>query len=52
VVMDDSVSEKLESYASPNLLSHLSGTFHGLHVLFSNASGLRYAILLNRSRNG
>jgi hypothetical protein len=49
VVMDDSVSENLESYASPNLLSHLSAAFHGDPVLFTNSSGLRYAVLLNWS---
>ena len=52
VVMDASVSENLESYASPNLLSDLSATFHGYPVLFSNASGLRYAVLLNQSKIG
>ncbi len=52
VVMDDSVSENIESYASPNLLSHLSAALHGHPVLFSNSSGLRYAVLLNPLKIG
>ena len=52
VVMDDSVSENIESYASPNLLSHLSAALHGQPVLFSNSSGLRYAVLLSPLKIG
>ena len=52
VVMDDSISDKLESYASPNLLSFLSAALHGYPVLFSNSYGLRYAVLINRSKIG
>jgi len=48
VVMDDSVSGHLASYAAPNLLSHLSAALHGQPVLFSNSLGLRYAVLLSR----
>jgi hypothetical protein len=49
VVLDDSVSVSLESYASPNLIAHLSTALHGHPVLFSNSLGLRYAVLLSRS---
>lgn len=52
VVLDDSVSEKLESYAAPNLLLHLSAAFHGHPVLFSNSDGLRYAVLLSSINKG
>lgn len=46
VVMDDSVSEFLESYAAAGVLAYLSGAFQGHRVLFSNSYGLRYAIHL------
>ncbi len=52
VVMDDSVSENLESYASPNLISKLSAALQGHMVLFSNSFGLRYSVLLSPSKNG
>ena len=51
VVMDDSVSEFLESYAAPSLLSHLSVALHGHQVMFSNSYGLRYAVLLSSAPN-
>jgi hypothetical protein len=51
VVMDDSVTETLESYSSPSMLSHLSAALHGHIVLFSTSYGLRYAILLSPARN-
>jgi len=51
VVLDDSVSEFLESYASPSVLAHLSAALHGHRVLFSNSYGLRYAVLLSPSDN-
>ena len=51
VVMDDSVSENLESYASPNLISKLSAALQGHMVLFSNSFGLRYSILLSSTKN-
>lgn len=47
VVLDDSVFESLESYASTGVLAHLSTELHGHLVLFSNSYGLRYAILLS-----
>lgn len=47
VVMDDSVSEFLESYAATNVLSHLSTALHGHQVMFSNSYGLRYAVRLS-----
>jgi len=49
VVMDDSVSKFLESYAAPGVLSHLSAALHGHLVKFSNSYGLRYAVLLSSS---
>jgi hypothetical protein len=49
VVMDDSVSEFLESYAAPVVLSHLSEALHGHQVRFSNSYGLRYAVRLSPS---
>ena len=51
VVMDDSVSEFLESYAAPDVLSHLSAALHGHQVMFSNSYGLRYAVLLSPAQN-
>ena len=51
VVLDDSVFEALESYASTRVLSHLSTALHGHLVLFSISFGLRYAILLSPARN-
>jgi hypothetical protein len=51
VVMDDSVSEFLEDYASASVLSHLSTALHGHRVLFNNSYGLRYAVLLSPSEN-
>lgn len=51
VVMDDSVSEFLESYSAASVLSHLSAALHGHPVLFSNSYGLRYAVLLSVSPN-
>ena len=51
VVMDDSISEFLESYAATSVLSHLSAALHGHPVIFSNSQGLRYAVLLNPSKN-
>ena len=51
VVMDDSISEFLESYAATSVLSHLSAAFHGHPVIFSNSYGLRYAVLLNSLPN-
>ena len=51
VVMDDSVSEFLESYAAPNVLSHLSAALQGHQVMFSNSYGLRYAVRLSPSTN-
>lgn len=47
VVMDDSVSEFLESYAATSVLSGLSTALHGHPVLFSNSYGIRYAVLLS-----
>jgi len=47
LVMDDSISEALESYAATNVLSHLSTALRGHLVLFSNSYGLRYAVLLS-----
>jgi hypothetical protein len=47
VVMDDSVFENLEAYASTSVLSHLSSALHGHPVMFSNTFGLRYAVLLS-----
>ena len=51
VVLDDSVSEFLESYAAPNVLSHLSTALQGHQVMFSNSYGLRYAVRLSPSIN-
>ena len=51
VVLDDSVSEFLEAYASASVLSHLSTALHGHRVLFSNSYGLRYAVLLSPSED-
>ena len=50
VVMDDSVSEFLASYAATSVLSHLSTALHGHRVMFSNSYGLRYAVLLSPSK--
>ena len=47
VVLDDSASEFLESYAGNAILSQLATALNGHHVLFSNSFGLRYAVLLN-----
>jgi len=46
VIMDDRAVEFRETYASPEVLSHLSAAFHGHRVMFSHAQGLRYAVLL------
>ncbi len=51
VVLDDSISESLASYASVGVLSHLSMALHGHRVVFSNSFGLRYAVLLSPSKN-
>jgi hypothetical protein len=51
VVMDDSVSEFLESYSADSVLNHLSAALNGHLVLFSNSYGLRYAVLLSPSKN-
>ena len=51
VVMDDSVSEFLESYAAPSVISHLSAALQGHQVMFSNSYGLRYAVRLSPSTN-
>jgi hypothetical protein len=51
VVMDDSVSEFLESYTAPSVLAHLSAALHGHLVKFSNSYGLRYAVRLSESKN-
>ena len=51
VVLDDSVSEFLESYAAPNVLSHLSAALQGHQVMFSNSYGLRYAVRLSSAPN-
>ena len=50
VVLDDSVSEFLESYAATSVLSHLSAALNGHIVVFSNSYGLRYAVLLSPSK--
>jgi hypothetical protein len=50
VVMDDSILEFLDSYAAANVLSRLSAALHGHKVIFSNSYGLRYAVLLSRSK--
>ena len=47
VVLDERVSEFLESFSNPRVLSHLSASLHGHRVLFSNSYGLRFAILLS-----
>jgi hypothetical protein len=46
VVLDDSLSDDLGTYAAPRVLSRLSMALHGHRVMFSHANGLRYAILL------
>lgn len=51
VVMDDSVLDFMESYASTDVLAHLSRVFHGHLVMFSNSYGLRYSILLSSAKN-
>jgi hypothetical protein len=51
VVMDDSVFEFIDSYASTSVLSHLSAALHGHLVLFSNSYGLRYAVRLSPSED-
>ena len=51
VVMDDSVLEFLESYASTSVLSNLSSALHGHLVLFSNSYGFRYAVILGSPKN-
>ena len=48
-ILDDSVSEFLESYAAPSVVAHLSAALHGHPVRFSNSYGLRYAVLLSSS---
>ena len=50
VVMDDSILESLESYAANYVLSQMSAALLGHPVVFSNSYGVRYAVLLNRSR--
>jgi hypothetical protein len=47
VVLDDRVSEFLEYYAAPHVLSHFSAALQGHPVFFSNSYGLRYAVLLS-----
>ena len=51
VVMNDSLIEIPESYASARVLSHLSAALNGHPVRFSNTNGLRYAVLLSRFKN-
>ena len=47
VVMDDQLSEALETYAAPRVLARISTALHGHLVMFSNSDGLRYGILLS-----
>jgi hypothetical protein len=49
VVLDDSVSDLVASYAALGVLTRLSTALHGHRVLFSNSLGLRYAVLLSPS---
>ncbi len=49
VVMDESVTGNLESFASPDLISKLSAGLQGHPVLFSNSFGPHYSILLSPS---
>lgn len=51
VVMDDSVSEVLDSSAASRVLAHLVAALQGHPVLFNNSFGLRYAVLLSSSVN-
>jgi hypothetical protein len=51
VVLDDSVSESLASYASTSVLNQLSAGLQGHLVMFSNSFGLRYAIHLSPPKN-
>lgn len=46
-VVDLSRVERLEQYAQPDLLHHLSTAIGGRPVYLSNSSGLRYAVLLS-----
>ena len=47
VVLNDSAIEFPESFGDSGVLSHLSAALHGHRVMFSNAYGLRYAVLLS-----
>lgn len=46
-ILDVTHLHRLEAYTAPELLHHLSTDLHGLPVLLSNSSGLRYAIPLS-----
>lgn len=50
VALDDRISEYLESYSAPGVLSQLSTALGGHLVVFSNSYGLRYAVRLSPSR--
>lgn len=47
-VLDLRKIERLEAYTRPDLLHHLSTAIGGRPVVVSNASGLRYAVLVSR----
>ena len=49
VVMDERISESIESYAAESVLTRLTMALQGHPVLFSNSHGLYYAVLLSSS---
>jgi hypothetical protein len=49
VVLEVDHLQSQEDYASSEVLNYLSTALHGLPVVFTNAYGLRYAVLLGSS---
>lgn len=47
VVLEVSPLQPLEDYIASDVLDYLSTTLHGLPVVVSDSSGLRYAVLLS-----
>jgi len=47
-VLDEQRVQRLEPYITPETLHQISTALHGLPVLVSNSTGIRYAILLSR----
>lgn len=52
VVLEDRASDFRDAYATSEVLSRLSAALHGHRVMFSQAQGLRYAVLLGGGMTG